>query len=74
MPSPRIIRVRSPHLSLRLVCLKPTPLHMRELTKIARASRMMMIYQPMYALPELVLVNVKKKPRHRIAPKAKATT
>lgn len=47
MPSPRIIKVRSPHLSLRLVCWKLTLGHWLELRKTARASMMMMMYHPM---------------------------
>lgn len=71
IPSPRIISVRRPQRSLRLVRLKLTTRHCDELRKTTTASKLAIAYHPIYGLPEVLDLKVNKSPKEMRAPMAK---
>lgn len=73
IPSPRIISVRRPQRSFRLVRLKLTSSHCEELRKTTRASNTAMAYHPIYGRPEVLDLKVNNNPNDIIAPTAKVT-
>lgn len=73
IPSPRIISVRRPQRSLRLVRLKLTSRHCDELRKTTTASSTAIAYHPIYGRPELLDLKVNNSPKDMRAPMAKVT-
>lgn len=74
IPSPRIISVKRPHRSLRLVRLKLTTCRhcdCDELRKTTRASNTAIAYHPIYGRPEVLDLKVNNNPKDMIAPTAK---
>lgn len=71
IPSPRIISVRRPQRSFRLVRLKLTTRHCDELRKTTRASNNAMAYHPIYGRPEVLDLKVNNNANDIIAPTAK---
>lgn len=71
MPSPRMISVKRPQRSFRLVRLKLTTRHCDELRNTTMASNAAMAYHPMYGRPKVLDLKVNNSPRDMIAPIAK---